>query len=131
MVTDQIADMLTRIRNAQMAGHPSVIIPKSGEKENIANVLLKEGYIEGVETIDNDGKPVIKLSLRYDDNNQPIIKELTRLSSSGRRVYVGKEDIPQNRNGLGVVIVSTSKGVLSDLEARQLGVGGELLCSVF
>ena len=132
MVTDQIADLLTRIRNAQRAGHPSVKIPRSKTKLRIVNLLVEEGYVAGVEeSEDSAGKPQLKVFLRYDERGEPIIKELKRLSSPGRRVYVGKDGIPRNRGGLGVVVVSTSRGMLSDQQARKDGVGGELICSVF
>lgn len=132
MVTDQIADLLTRIRNAQRAGHPAVTIPGSKTKERVLHVLKEEGYIAGVEaTKDADSKPVLKVYLRYLDDNAPVIRELDRLSRPGKRLYVAAEDIPVVKGGLGLVIVSTSKGMMSDRAARQEGIGGELICSVF
>ena len=132
MVTDQIADLLTRVRNAQRAGHPSVYVPASGTKERILNLLVAEGYIANVERLEREeGKPEFKVYLRYDNRGEPVIREINRLSRPGRRLYVQKDDIPRNRGGLGVVILSTSKGVLSDRDARKEGVGGELICSVF
>ncbi len=132
MVTDQIADLLTRIRNAHTAGHPSVVIPASREKERLLNLLVEEGFLASVESLKDDAdKPVLKAHLRYDDKGLPVIRELKRMSKPGKRIYVGKDDIPRNRGGLGVVVVSTSHGVLADREARKLGVGGELVCSVF
>ena len=132
MVTDQVADLLTRIRNASRAGHPSVRIPASGSKQRILQVLIDEGYLASFEkTEDESGKPELKVMLRYDNRGQPVIREIKRVSTPGRRVYVGKDDIPRNRGGLGMLVVSTSKGVLADREARKQGVGGELVCSVF
>ena len=132
MVTDQIADLLTRIRNASSAGHLSVRIPASNSKERVIKVLIDEGYLASVErTEDENAKPQLKVQLRYDNRGEPVIREIKRISTPGRRVYVGKEDIPRNRGGLGVLVVSTSLGVMADSEARKQGVGGELVCSVF
>ncbi len=132
MVTDSISDLLTRVRNAQRAGHPSVTVPASRKKERVLQVLIDEGFIAGIEKTVTDGeKPAIKIFLRYSDTGQPVIREITRMSSPGRRIYVEKDNIPYCRGGLGTVIVSTSKGVMPDREARKLGVGGELVCSVF
>ena len=132
MVTDQIADLLTRIRNAQGAGHPTVMIPASTAKASILTLLREEGYVgEYEDTVDDGDKPALKVALKYAVDGAPAIKELKRLSTPGRRVYVGKDDIPRCRGGLGLVVVSTPKGMLSDREARRNGVGGELICSVF
>ena len=132
MVTDQIADLLTRIRNGQMVGHPSVQVPASRNKIAVLKVLVDEGYLlDFEETTDLQGKPSIKVHLKYDDRGEAVIKELNRVSRPGRRQYVSKDQIPQFRSGLGVVVVSTPKGVVSDREARKLGVGGELVCEVF
>ena len=132
MVTDQIADLLTRIRNAQRAGHPAVGMPASRAKERILNLLCEEGFLHRVEkTEDLAGKPQLKVFLKYDDRGGPVIREIQRISRPGRRIYVAKGEIPRNRGGLGLVIVSTSKGMLSDRRARAEGVGGELVCSVF
>lgn len=132
MVTDQIADLLTRIRNAQQAGHPAVKIPSSKTKRRILTLLHEEGFIAGIEeTEDSAGKPQLKVMLRYGARGEPMIKELKRISRPGRRIYVGKADIPRNRGGLGLMVVSTSRGMLSDQQARKEGVGGELICSVF
>lgn len=132
MVTDQIADLLTRVRNAQRAKHPTVRIPKSKTKRMILDLLLSEGYIAGIEEVESvTKKPELKVVLRYDELGQPTIRELKRISRPGRRMYVGKEDIPRDRGGLGVVVVSTSKGMLNDQQARKEGLGGELICSVF
>ncbi len=132
MATDQIADLLTRVRNAQRAGHPAVAVPASKTKERVLKVLQDEGYIASFEsTEDSDGKPQLKIYLRYTEANKPVIRELRRISRPGRRMYVGSDAIPVQRGGLGLVVISTSKGMLSDREARRLGVGGELICSVF
>lgn len=132
MAIDQIADLLTRVRNAQRAGHPSVAIPASKTKERVLKVLEDEGFIAGIESAqDHEGKPQLKVALRYTNDNQPVIREVRRMSRPGRRWYVGRDEIPTQKGGLGLVVVSTSRGMLSDREARRLGVGGELICAVF
>ncbi|MFN8390902.1 MAG: 30S ribosomal protein S8 [Bdellovibrionota bacterium] len=132
MVTDQISDLLTRVRNAQRAGHPSVSVPASKTKERLLKVLVDEGYLAGVEpTKDADGKPQLKIHLRYGNDESPVIREVRRMSRPGRRVYVGHENIPSNRGGLGLVVVSTSRGMMSDRVARREKLGGELICSIF
>lgn len=132
MVTDQISDLLTRIRNAAQVGHPTVSIPASHTKERILDVLRDEGYIHRYEPAeDSQGHKQIKAFLKYDNSGKPVIKELTRMSSPGKRYYVGKDDVPTCRGGLGLVIVSTSRGMMSDRAARKEGIGGELICSVF
>ena len=132
MATDQIADLLTRIRNAQTVGHPTVSIPASKSKEEILKLLQKEGYIANVVKVqDSNDKPALKVMLKYDDADRPVIREIKRVSSPGKRVYVSSEQIPKLKGGLGLTVVSTSKGVLSDRDARKMGVGGELVCSVF
>ncbi|HMO18116.1 MAG TPA: 30S ribosomal protein S8 [Oligoflexia bacterium] len=132
MVTDQIADLLTRIRNAQKVGHPFVKVPASKTKERILQLLEREGFVAKVtsEKDDND-KPVLKVGLKYDSAGGPVIRDLKRISSPGKRQYVPCSDIPKVRGGLGLVVVSTSRGMLSDREARKEGVGGELVCSVY
>lgn len=132
MVTDQISDLLTRIRNAQRAGHPTVSVPASKAKSRLLEVLKTEGFLEDFEeTKDADEKPVTKIYLRYSNGARPVIREIRRLSRPGKRLYVGKDQIPRCRGGLGLVVVSTPMGMLSDREARRAGVGGELICSVF
>jgi small subunit ribosomal protein S8 len=132
MVTDQISDLLTRIRNAQRAGHPSVSVPASKTKERLLKVLVEEGYIAGIEPgKDADGKAQLKVQLRYANDESPVIREVRRMSRPGRRVYVGHENIPANHGGLGLVIVSTSRGMMSDRAARREKLGGELICSIF
>jgi len=127
---DPLADMLTRIRNAQMAGKPAVEMPCSKLKVAVAKVLQDEGYVGSHNVIDNDGKPVLQIELKY-YQGKPVIAELDRVSRPGLRAYAGKDDMPSVRAGLGVVIMSTSKGVMTDRAARAAGIGGEVLCTVF
>jgi small subunit ribosomal protein S8 len=132
MYTDPIADLLTRIRNAQQAQHPTVIVPASRTKERILSVLLDEGYIANVEEETREGnKRYLKVYLRYAHDGTPVIRKLDRLSRAGRRVYVSADDVPVYKSGLGTVVVSTSQGMISGAEARKLNIGGELICSVF
>jgi small subunit ribosomal protein S8 len=128
-MTDPISDMLTRIRNAQLGGKTTVAIPSSKVKSAIAQVLRDEGYIEGFVVKPNDGKPEIEITLRY-YAGQPVIERIERVSRPGLRVYRRVDDIPKVMNGLGVAIVSTSKGVMTDRKARATGIGGEVLCFV-
>ena len=127
---DPLADMLTRIRNAQMAGKKVVDMPASKLKVAVAAVLLDEGYIAGVDTTELDGKKRLVLTLKY-YNGKPVIAEIDRKSRPGLRQYASRDELPRVRGGLGVAIVSTSKGVMSDRAARAAGVGGEVLCTVF
>jgi len=127
---DPLADMLTRIRNAQMAGKKAVDMPASKLKAAVAAVLLDEGYIAGVDTTESDGKKRLVLTLKY-YNGKPVIAEIDRKSRPGLRQYASRDELPKVRGGLGVAIVSTSKGVMSDRAARAAGVGGEVLCTVF
>lgn len=129
MMTDPISDMLTRIRNAQAVGKLVVRIPASRIKSAIAQVLKDEGYIDNVEALDNDGKPELELTLRYQDG-QPVIAHMKRVSRPGRRVYARAEEVPKVIGGLGISIISTSRGVMTDRAARKAGVGGEVLCMV-
>jgi len=129
MMTDPIADMLTRIRNGQRAGKVSVSMPSSRLKQSIANVLKDEGYIADFSEQDEDGKPSLSVSLKYYDG-QPVIDTLKRISRPGLRIYKAKDDLPKVMGGLGVAIVSTSKGVMTDRAARAAGEGGEVLCYV-
>ena len=130
-MNDPIGDMLARIRNSQMRGKSTVTMPASKMRERVLGVLADEGYIRGFEaTTGKDGHPAIEVSLKYFEG-EPVIREMKRVSKPGRRVYLGVNDIPQVRQGLGVSIVSTSKGVMSDASARQANVGGEVLCTVF
>ena len=125
---DPIADLLTRMRNAQMAGHVTVAIPNSKAKQAILQVLLDEGYINDF-TTSEDVKGVITVALKY-HNGAPVIEEIARVSRPGLRIYKESNDLPQVRGGLGVAIVSTNKGVMTDKSARAYGVGGEVLCTV-
>ncbi len=130
-MNDPIADMLTRIRNGQMRGKSTVETPASKLRAWVLDVLEAEGYIRGYEkTTDTKGHPAFEIGLKYFDGT-PVIRELKRVSKPGRRVYMGADDIPTVRQGLGVSIVSTSKGVMSDASARSANVGGEVLCTVF
>ena len=130
-MNDPIGDMLTRIRNAQMRGKSTVSTPSSTLRAWVLDVLADEGYIRGYEkTSSTDGHGAIEISLKYFDG-VPVIKELKRISKPGRRVYLGVKDIPQVRQGLGVSIVSTPQGVMSDANARAKNVGGEVICTVF
>ena len=128
-MSDPIADMLTRIRNAQATEKVSVMVPSSKVKRAIAQVLKDEGYIEDFAVRDSEGKPVIEIGLKY-YAGKPVIEKIERISRPGLRIYKGREDIPQVMNGLGVAIVSTSQGVMTDRRARAMGVGGEVLCIV-
>ena len=130
-MSDPLGDMLTRIRNAQMRNMSKVKTPSSKLRSWVLDVLKSEGYIRGYESIKNDiGRDEIEVSLKYFDGN-PVIKELKRISKPGRRVYAGAKQIPQVRQGLGVAIISTPKGIMSDMQARATNVGGEILCTVF
>ena len=130
-MNDPIGDMLTRIRNAQMRGRSTVITPASKLRAWVLDVLADEGYIRGYEkTTGADGHPAIEISLKYYEGT-PVIRELKRVSKPGRRVYMGSQEIPQVRQGLGVAIVSTPNGVMSDASARSANVGGEVLCTVY
>ena len=131
-VTDPIADYLTRIRNAQQAGHRVVEIPSSKMKKSITEILYDQGYILKYKFDDAAGKQgIISIALKYDDTKTPVIKELGRISKSGLRKYSKATEIPRIINGLGICIVSTSKGMMTDKKARQMNVGGELVCYVY
>jgi len=132
MVNDSIADMLTRIRNAQTARHESVTLETSIMKKSIAQILLDEGYISSFEEVENAGKNKnLVINLKYVNKNQKVITGLKRISKPGRRIYASCEELPKVLGGLGIVIVSTSKGVMTDREARKLGIGGEVLAYVW
>jgi len=128
-MTDPVADMLTRIRNAQQAKKPDVTMPSSKVKLSIANVLKNEGYIASYNVNDVDGKSVLSIALKYFEG-KPVISKIDRISRPGLRVYKSAKDLPKVIGGLGVAIVSTSKGVMADRKARELGQGGEVLCAV-
>lgn len=130
-MTDPIADFLTRIRNAQQAGHRKVDIPASKLKRAIAKILVDKGYITKFINIEDEKQGILRLFLKYDSYGLPVIRNIERLSKPGLRVYEGSDNIPRSQNGLGVVILSTSRGVMTDKEARTLNVGGEVLCTVY
>lgn len=130
-MTDPIADMLTRIRNALMAAYDSVDIPRSRLKLDIAKVLKAEGYIKNYKSINDNRQGVIRIFFKYDENGEPLIDGLKRVSKPGCRIYAKSDKIPRALNGFGINILSTSKGVITDREARKLRVGGEVLCSVW
>ncbi|OGA42493.1 MAG: 30S ribosomal protein S8 [Betaproteobacteria bacterium RIFCSPLOWO2_12_FULL_62_13] len=128
-MSDPIADMLTRIRNAQQSEKQSVVVPASKLKTAIAKVLKDEGYIENFALREDEGKPLLEISLRY-YAGKPVIEKIERISRPGLRIYRPSRDIPKVMNGLGIAIVSTPKGVMTDRKARGLGVGGEVLCII-
>jgi small subunit ribosomal protein S8 len=128
-MSDPIADMLTRIRNAQMAEKVTVAMPSSKLKVALAKVLQDEGYVDGFKVVSDNGKATLEIGLKY-YADRPVIEKIQRVSRPGLRVYKGSEDIPQVMNGLGVAIVSTSKGLMTDRKARANGIGGEVLCIV-
>ncbi len=129
--TDPIADMLTRIRNANSAKHVTVDIPASKMKKSIAQILVDEGYIKSSEEIKDDKQGIIRVTLKYDETGKRAISGLKRISKPGLRIYVSKDELPQVLNGLGIALVSTSKGIKTDKEARKEGLGGEVLAYVW
>jgi small subunit ribosomal protein S8 len=130
MITDPIADMLTRIRNAIKARHPKVDVPASRLKTEIARILKEEGYILNYKVAEEGARKTIKIYLKYQANNKPVISELARVSRPGCRVYVGRDEIPRVVGGLGVNILTTPKGLMTGREAEKQGVGGEILCQI-
>ena len=130
-MSDVIADMLTRIRNANNAKHATVDIPASNMKKAIADILVEEGYVKGYQIVDNGNQGIIRVTLKYGDGKAKIIRGIRRVSKPGLRIYAGYEDMPKVMNGLGVAIVSTSKGIMTDKKARSLKVGGEVLAFVW
>jgi small subunit ribosomal protein S8 len=130
-MTDPIADMLTRIRNAARAGHPRVDVPYSGVKLGLAGILKAEGYIAGVATVAQGQFRAIRITLRYDEEGKSLITGLVMVSRPGRRIYAGHKEIPEVMGGVGLSIMSTPRGLLSAREARKVGVGGEILCNVW
>jgi len=131
LMNDPIADMLTRIRNALIARHDTVTLPASNMKKSIAKILLDEGYVKSVDYIDDGLQGQIKIVLKYAEGKQSVIKGLKRISKPGLRVYARNEELPKVLGGLGVAIISTSKGVMTDKEARKAGVGGEVLAYIW
>ena len=130
-MTDPIADMLTRIRNANTAGHETVEIPASNIKKSIAEILLDEGYISKYEVIDDNKQGIIKIEMKYGAGKERVISGIKKISKPGLKVYAKANEVPKVLGGLGIAIISTSKGVISDKEARKLGVGGEVICYVW
>ena len=131
MMTDPIADMLTRIRNSNNAKHKSVDVPASNTKKEIAEILLNEGYIKSYDVIDDNKQGVIRIDLKYTKDGERVISGLKRISKPGLRVYVNSEDVPKVLGGLGIAIISTSKGIVTDKVARTENVGGEVICYVW
>lgn len=131
VMTDPIADMLTRIRNAVMVRKKEVVIPASNMKVEIARIMKEEGYIEGYEVEDDGKQGLLKIRLKYTPDKKSVIHGLERVSKPGRRVYCDKESIPKVLDGMGIAILSTSKGILTDKQAEELGVGGEVICYIW
>ena len=130
-ITDPIADMLTIIRNANTSKHKTVDVPASNVKRAIAEILFKEGYIKAFEEIDDGNQGIIRITIKYDEKGNRVIAGLKRISKPGLRVYANKEELPKVLNGLGIAIISTSKGMMTDKEAREKGIGGEVLAYVW
>ena len=130
-MSDVIADMLTRIRNANDAKHATVDIPASNMKKSIADILVEEGYVKGYQIVENGNQGIIRVTLKYTEGKQKVIRGIRRVSKPGLRIYAGYEDMPKVMNGLGIAIVSTSKGIMTDKKARSLKVGGEVLAFVW
>lgn len=130
-ITDAIADMLTRIRNASSAKHETVDIPASNIKKDIAKILLDEGYVKNVELIDDGKQGLIRIALKYTGNKQNVISGIKRISKPGLRVYASKDELPKVLGGLGIAIISTSRGIMTDKKARAEGIGGEVLAFVW
>jgi small subunit ribosomal protein S8 len=131
MMTDPIADMLNRISNGLLARHKQVTVPSSKIKVAVARILKEEGYIKNYQVTRDEPQPTLRIVLKYDDDRQPIISKLQRVSKPGRRIYVGRDDIPWVLNGMGVAILSTPRGIITGQQARRLKVGGEVLCYVW
>ncbi len=130
-ITDVIADMLTRIRNAGTAKHETVDVPASSVKNAIAQILLEEGYVKEVQNIDDGKQGVIRFYLKYTENKKPVISGIKRISKPGLRIYASKDELPKVLDGLGVAVISTSKGIMTDKKARKLGIGGEVMAYIW
>ncbi len=130
-ITDTIADLLTRIRNASTAKHATVDVPASNMKKAITQILVDEGYVKGFQVIDDGKQGIIRITLKYDENRTPVISGLRRISKPGLRMYTSCEIMPKVMKGLGIAIVSTSKGIVTDRKARELNVGGEVLAFIW
>lgn len=131
MMTDPIADMLTRVRNANDAKHSSVDIPASNIKKQLAQILLDEGFIKGFDVLDDEKQGIIRVDLKYGAQNEKVISGIKRISKPGLRVYVKGNEVPRVLGGLGIAVVSTSKGIMTDKMARKEGIGGEIICYVW
>ena len=131
VMTDPIADLLTRVRNANAVKHEVVEVPSSNVKKAIANILVQEGYIKGLEEYNDGVVPMLKISLKYGADKERVITGLKRISKPGLRVYCKKDEVPKVLNGLGVAVISTSNGLLVDREARKAGLGGEVICYIW
>ena len=130
-MTDPIADMLTRIRNANTVRHENVDVPASNIKKELARILLEEGFVKGYDVIEDGKQGLIRLQLKYGKNGEKVITGIKRISKPGMRVYADSHSVPRVLNGLGISIISTSKGILTDKQARELGIGGEVICYVW
>ena len=130
-ITDPIADMLTRIRNANTSKHKTVDIPASNMKKAIAEILFEEGYIKAFEVIENENQGIIRITIKYDEKGSRVIAGLKRISKPGLRVYASSDELPKVLNGLGIALISTSKGIMTDKKARDQGIGGEVLAYIW
>ena len=130
-MTDPVADMLTRIRNANTAGHATVDIPASKIKKNIAEILVKEGYIKGYEIVEGETQDTIRVAMKYGPDKAKVITGIKKISKPGLKVYAKADEVPKVLGGLGIAIISTSSGLITDKQARELGVGGEVICYVW
>ena len=130
-MTDPIADMLTRIRNANTVGHTTVDVPASKMKKSIAGILAEEGYINGYEVIEDNKQGTIRIQMKYGANKERVISGIKKISKPGLKVYAKADEVPRVLGGLGIAIISTSNGIISDKEARKLGIGGEVICYVW
>lgn len=131
VMTDPIADLLTRIRNANIVRHEIVEVPSSNIKKAVSNIMLQEGYLKDIEEYTDGSVNMLRLTMKYDQNKQRVITGIKRISKPGLRVYCRKEETPKVLNGLGVAVISTSRGIVTDRDARKLGVGGEVLCYIW
>jgi small subunit ribosomal protein S8 len=130
-MTDPIADMLTRVRNANSAGHETVSMPSSKKLVAIAKVMADEGYVQGYEVLPNEPRDILEITLKYGDKKERVIRGIKRISKPGLRIYAGKDELPRVLGGLGTAIVSTSKGVMADRDARKMGIGGEVIAYIW
>lgn len=130
-MTDPIADMLTRVRNASSVQHDTVDIPASNIKKELARILLEEGYIKGYDVIEDGKQGLIRMQLKYGKNGEKVITGIKKISKPGMRVYADRNNVPKVLNGIGISVISTSKGIVTDKQARELGVGGEVICYVW